>query len=136
MVVDLRSQRVADVEQFEANVDTFVAELKAQVDAQSTEYINKFEDWLAQKYDDVVGITEVTYEEVHDLYEAEAPEMIVTATKSAAAAEPNSSAYVGYGILSMGVVLASATYLYKKRQAKQVTIDSSTLLQNDGFEQV
>ena len=122
MAVDLRAQQVKEKEQFEANVDTFVAELKTQIDEQSEENINKFEEWFNEKYSEVVDMTEAE------------PEMIMYATKSAAQADSN--AYLGYGILSMGVVLASATYLYKKRQAKQVTIDNSGLLQDQGFEQV
>ena len=129
---------VENQEQFEANVDNFVAELKSHIDAQSTENISKFEDWFAQKYDNVVDITEATFEEVHglDVEEVE-PEMILYAAKSAAAAESDNSAYVGYGILSMGVVLAtSATYLYKKRQGKQVAIDNPSLIKNEGFERI
>lgn len=136
MVVDLRNQQVKDQEQFETNVDNFVTELKTQIDDQSNENINKFEEWFSQRYNNVVDITEVTYEEVQDIVveEEEEPDVIMYATKSAKVAkEANYSAYVGYGILSMGVVLASATYLYKKRQAKQVVIDNSALLENEDF---
>ena len=131
MVVDLRAQQVKDQAEFEKNVDTFVTELKTQVDAQAQENIANFESWMEDKYGSVVGMTETTYDEVVEMQ----PEMIVFATKGAAA-QDNSGAYVGYGILSMGVVLATATYLYKRQQAKQVSIDNSGLLQNQEFEQI
>lgn len=128
MVVDLRDTQVKNKAEFEKNVDSFVSELKTQVDAQQKENIDNFESWFADKYDSVIDATEVAYEEV-------VPEQIVFATKGAAA-QDNSNAYVGYGVLSMGVVLATATYLYKKQQAKQVSIDNSGLLQNQEFEQI
>ena len=108
-----------------------MAELKTQVDAQAQDNIKNFEEWFKNKHDIVVDMTETTYDEVV----LTQPEMMVLATKGAAA-QDNSSAYVGYGILSMGVVLATATYLYKKQQAKQVSIDNSDLLQKDEFLQI
>ena len=131
MVVDLRSQQVKEQAEFDKNVDSFVTELKTQVDVQAQENIDNFESWMEDKYGSVVDMTETTYDEVVEMQ----PEMMVFATKGTAA-QDNSGAYVGYGILSMGVVLATATYLYKRQQAKQVSIDNSGLLQNQEFEQI
>lgn len=71
MVIDLRAQQVKDKAQFDENVDSFVTELKTQVDAQSKENINKFEEWYSEKYNTVLDATDMTYEEVEDLFVVE-----------------------------------------------------------------
>ena len=39
MVIDLKQQQVKDMETFSTNVDSFVGELKTQIDAQQKENI-------------------------------------------------------------------------------------------------
>jgi len=81
-------------------------------------------------YDEVV-------EEATPDVEEEMTEMTITLATQAAQAETSNSAYVGYGVLSMGAMIAGAAYLYKKRQVKQVVVDKTSLLdQDEEFEQV
>ena len=55
------------METFSTNVDSFVGELKTQIDAQQKENIQKFEDWFNDKHNKVQEATNYTYDEVVDM---------------------------------------------------------------------
>ena len=76
MVIDLKQQQVKDMETFSTNVDSFVGELKTQIDAQQKENIQKFEDWFNDKHNKVQEATNYTYDEVVEMATPE-PEQAV-----------------------------------------------------------
>ena len=51
MVIDLKQQQVEDMETFSTNVDSFVSQLKTEIDSQQKENIAKFESWFNDKHD-------------------------------------------------------------------------------------
>ena len=132
MVIDLKQQQVKDMETFSTNVDSFVGELKTQIDAQQKENIQKFEDWFNDKHNKVQEATNYTYDEVVDMATPEpeeaVEEAVYLASKGAAATEGVNPAVIGYGLLGMGVAIAGARFIYKKSQIKKGTVDKSSLL--------
>jgi len=61
------------------------------------------------------------------------PEMAVyLASKGAAAqTETINTAAVGYGALTMGVIVAGAVYFFKRSQMKKGAVDKSSLLEKE-----
>ena len=51
MVIDLKQQQVEDMDTFSTNVDSFVSQLKTEIDSQQKENIAKFESWFNDKHD-------------------------------------------------------------------------------------
>ena len=81
MVIDLKQKQVKDMETFSTNVDSFVGELKTEIDAQQKANIQKFEDWFNKQHSEVQEATNYTYDEVVDMATpepvVEEPEMAV-----------------------------------------------------------
>ena len=121
------------METFSTNVDEFVTQLKTEIDTQQKENLDNFENWFNNKYDKVQEVSNMTYEEVVDATTPQPEEMAVYLAKEGAASQTEgiSNAAVGFGVLSMGAVIAGATYFFKRNQIKKGNFDKSSLLQQE-----
>jgi len=125
------------METFSTNVDEFVTQLKTEIDTQQKENLDNFENWFNNKYDKVQEVSNMTYEEVEAAFTPQPEEMAVYLAKQGAAqTEGINHAAVGFGVLSMGAVIAGAAYFFKKNQIKKGSVDKSSLLEEQQFDQV
>lgn len=125
------------METFSTNVDEFVTQLKTEIDTQQKENLDNFENWFNNKYDKVQEVSNMTYEEVEAAFTPQPEEMAVYLAKQGAAqTEGINNAAVGFGVLSMGAVIAGAAYFFKKNQIKKGSVDKSSLLEEQQFDQV
>ena len=125
------------MENFSRDLDDFISQLKTEIDAQQKENLDNFENWFNNKYDKVQEVSSLTYEEVVAATTPQPDEMAVYLAKQGAAqTEGISNAAVGFGVLSMGAVIAGATFFFKKNQIKKGSVDNSSLLEDERFVQV
>lgn len=125
------------METFSTNVDEFVTQLKTEIDTQQKENLDNFENWFNNKYDKVQEVSNMTYEEVEAAFTPQPEEMAVYLAKQGAAqTEGINNAAVGFGVLSMFAVIGGAAYFFKKNQIKKGSVDKSSLLEEQQFDQV
>jgi len=125
------------METFSTNVDEFVTQLKTEIDTQQKENLDNFENWFNNKYDKVQEVSNMTYEEVEAAFTPQPEEMAVYLAKQGAAqTEGINHAAVGVGVLSMFAVIGGAAYFFKKNQIKKGSVDKSSLLEEQQFDQV
>lgn len=107
MVEDMRAQHEAEQAQFEAELDAFAAQLRDEVDANSQADVDAIGNFINDAYE---HITEAT---TADLTQEDMAFAIQGKTQNS-----NTGAYMGAAAISAGVI-ATALYLYKKRQQQQ-----------------
>ena len=62
--IDLRSRQVEGQAEFEQNVDSYVTELKTQVESQALDNIANLENWFNNKFDQIDEAMTMPYDEM------------------------------------------------------------------------
>ena len=118
-IPDLRAKDEAANEQLKQDIDAKVVEIKAELDRA-----------VQEGWDNIEQTTEDVHNQVQDYLNQDVEEAI-NATMLASKKEQTSGSFTGFGLMAGAAVVATAAYLYKKGQEKDIEKRENLLSSED-----